>query len=69
MIMPLTEDKLEQLKGIYQGKTLLSQTGCDWELFERIYEQEKPQIRIPLPKEEKLLGMLAIFQQKELILN
>lgn len=66
MIMPLTEDKLEQLRGIYQGKTLLSQTGCDWELFERIYEQEKTSNQNTSPKEGKIIGYVGNLSAKRI---
>lgn len=66
MIMPLTGDKLERLKGIYQGKTLLSQTGCDWELFERIYQQEKPSNQKISQKGGRVIGYVGNLSAKRI---
>lgn len=66
MIMPLTEDKQGRLKGIYQGKTLLSQTGCDWELFERIYQQEKPFNQNTPPKAGRVIGYVGNLSAKRI---
>lgn len=66
MIMPLTEDKLERLKGNYQGNTLLSQTGCDWELFERIYEQEKPLNQNTSPEVARVIGYVGNLSAKRI---
>jgi len=66
MIMPLTEDKLEQLKGIYHGRTLLSQTGCDWELFERIYQQESPLNQNTSQKAERVIGYVGNLSAKRI---
>ena len=35
LIMPLTEESISHLKDFYLGKSFLSTTGCDWELFDQ----------------------------------
>jgi len=35
LIMPFTEESIFKLKKSYSRKTLLSTTGCDWELFDK----------------------------------
>ena len=66
MIMPLTEDKLERLKGIYHGKTLLSQTGCDWELFERFYKKGKRLNQDAQRKAGKVIGYVGNLSAKRI---
>lgn len=66
MIMPLTEDKLVRLKRIYYGRTLLSQTGCDWELFDQIYKQEKSLNQTPPPNGGKIIGYVGNLSAKRI---
>jgi glycosyltransferase involved in cell wall biosynthesis len=39
LIMPLTEESILKLKEFYSGKSFLSTTGCDWELFDREFQK------------------------------
>ena len=39
LIMPLTEESILKLKKYYSGKTILSTTGCDWELFDEEFQK------------------------------
>ena len=39
LIMPLTEESISQLKNFYNGKSFLSTTGCDWELFDQEFKK------------------------------
>jgi glycosyltransferase involved in cell wall biosynthesis len=39
LIMPLTEESISQLKNFYNGKSFLSTTGCDWELFDHEFKK------------------------------
>ena len=39
LIMPLTEESVSQLKEFYLGKSFLSTTGCDWELFDQEFQK------------------------------
>jgi len=64
--MPLTEDKLERLEGIYQGRTLLSHTGCDWELFERTYQQEKSLTLNSQKNQRKVIGYVGNLSAKRI---
>ena len=66
IIMPLTEDKLERLEGIYQGRTLLSHTGCDWELFERTYQQEKSLTLNSQKNQRKVIGYVGNLSAKRI---
>ena len=34
LVMPLSEKSIEEVNEFYTGKTFLSTTGCDWELFD-----------------------------------
>lgn len=34
LVMPLSEKSIEEMNEVYSGKTFLSTTGCDWELFD-----------------------------------
>jgi len=39
LIMPLTEESILNLKKFYYGKSFLSTTGCDWELFDQGFQR------------------------------
>ena len=39
LIMPLTEESISHLKEFYCGKSFLSTTGCDWELFDQEFQR------------------------------
>jgi len=39
LVMPLTEESILKLKKYYSGKTILSTTGCDWELFDKEFQK------------------------------
>jgi len=39
LIMPLTEESISQLNNFYNGKSFLSTTGCDWELFDQEFKK------------------------------
>ena len=39
LIMPLTEESISHLEELYSGKSILSTTGCDWELFDREFQK------------------------------
>jgi glycosyltransferase involved in cell wall biosynthesis len=39
IIMPLTEESISHLKNFYYGKSFLSTTGCDWELFDQEFQK------------------------------
>ena len=34
--MPLSEKSIDEVNEFYSGKTILSTTGCDWELFNSV---------------------------------
>ena len=34
LVMPLSENSIDEVNEFYPGKTFLSTTGCDWELFD-----------------------------------
>ena len=40
LIMPLSECALQMVNNLYSGITILSTTGCDWELFDRTYQKK-----------------------------
>jgi glycosyltransferase involved in cell wall biosynthesis len=39
LVMPLCEESVKEVNEFYSGKTFLSTTGCDWELFDSAYEE------------------------------
>ena len=39
LIMPLTEESISHLKEFYCGKSFLSTTGCDWQLFDQEFQR------------------------------
>ena len=39
LIMPLTEESISLLNEFYSGKSFLSTTGCDWELFDQEFQR------------------------------
>ena len=39
LIMPLTEESISHLKEFYCGKSFLSTTGCDWEIFDQEFQR------------------------------
>jgi glycosyltransferase involved in cell wall biosynthesis len=63
LIMPLTEESISQLKNFYNGKSFLSTTGCDWELFDQEF---KKSIKTNYKKENKpivgYIGNISSFR-------
>ena len=39
LIMPLTEESISHLNNFYYGKSFLSTTGCDWQLFDQEFQR------------------------------
>ena len=56
LVMPLSEKSMEEVNEFYSGKTFLSTTGCDWELFDSALTKNNAKERSAETK-QKTIGL------------
>ena len=56
--MPLSEKSIDEVNEFYPGKTILSTTGCDWELFNSVLLENNSKEPIAKTK-HKIIGYVG----------
>ena len=64
LVMPLSEKSIEEVNPFYSGKTFLSTTGCDWDLFDSALTEHNPPKLIAETKQKTVgyVGNISAFR-------
>ena len=64
LVMPLSEDSIGEMNEFYSGKTFLSTTGCDWELFNSELTKNKAKEHSTKTKQKTIgyVGNISTFR-------
>ena len=64
LIMPLSENSIDEINEFYSGKTFLSTTGCEWDLFDSALTENNPKEFIAENKQKTIgyVGNISAFR-------